>query len=248
MQTCLDGVKRFRNHWIKSILTIANKNPDLLLIIKPHPLEIARTRIHGSEAYENFFCNTANILYLQENYHIIPLLQEVGALIHYGSTCAAFAYRYHIYNIYVEYPELFEIAKTEKGLISFNDIRLGGDTRLHLRNLPEFVKKNKNKFTITSNQHTLDTLKSFFGYSDLQKILPSKTIAHILLSKNDFPYQEINNSIDKYFFQLEALPHIAHSINILKELLNIYKTQKQEDYIMRTKEALQRIATLVNSL
>lgn len=249
IQICINGTKALRNSWIKSILSIAIENPDLLLIVKPHPLEFVQKQDQNFDYYEEFFSGIPNILYLQENYHIISLLQEVGALIHYGSTSAAFSYRYNIYTIFADYPELFESIKDKEGMVYYDDIGLGGDSRVHIKDLPLFIKKHKQIFDrYEQRQEVLDILKSFFHYLPDQKISPSQIIARILLTSEDFPYQEIDNNIDKHFFSVEALSHLPYCITILQQLTKAYQRSGDEKRTERTLNALKRIGSMTASL
>lgn len=240
------GANSFRNRWIRAILTTALQNPDLLLVVKPHPVEIARFRIHGTDSYEDFFSGIPNILYLKENYHIISLLKEVGALIHYGSTCVAFAYKYHVPTIFVEYPEPFVAIRDKDGMVHFDNLRLKSDYVIHIRDMAPFIQINKDNFIAKEpDLMILDILKSFFNYTPKQKTLPSKIIARILLSPTDFPYQEIDNKIDRDFFLLEASPCLPYCINVLKHLQTVYQREGNLERAQRTEAALNRISSIM---
>lgn len=80
----IEEVKLFRAGWIAAIESAARENPELLFIVKKHPIE-------NRQDYEVLQC-FRNVAYVWEDVDIAELVQRSGLFLHYGSTSLADAY------------------------------------------------------------------------------------------------------------------------------------------------------------
>jgi hypothetical protein len=83
----VDRMRRFKQCWIEKTIESAKANPDVLHVLKCHPLEslIQDRQRHDPYAVLNGY---SNILYLQ-HVPVRQLLQRCGLFLHYGSTTLA---------------------------------------------------------------------------------------------------------------------------------------------------------------
>jgi len=89
----IEEVKRFRAAWIDAVRQAAAENPDVLLVLKKHPIE--RREDYG--ALEGI----PNLLYVWQDVDIGDLVERSGVFFHYGSTSLADAYLTGVPAVYV---------------------------------------------------------------------------------------------------------------------------------------------------
>lgn len=172
----LEGVevaKEFRQAWTENVISAARQNPDLLLILKKHPIE----RKKDYAALEGI----PNILYVYEDVEIRHIMPFVGLFFHYGSTAVANAYLSSIPSIFV-YPK--------KEILWFSDILCPESIKILPAGIFQAVadfRSGKIKFTLTDSIKTV--LKDFFNIEIGKPYLPSKEIAGLLLDPE--PAQKI---------------------------------------------------------
>lgn len=93
----IEEVKRFRASWIEGVRRAARENPDLLFVLKKHPIE----RREDYAALEGI----GNILYVWQDVDIGDLIERAAIFLHYGSTSLADAYLARIPAVYVHSRE-----------------------------------------------------------------------------------------------------------------------------------------------
>lgn len=93
----IEQVKRFRAGWIDAVLHAARENPDLLFVLKKHPIE----RREDYAALEGL----ANVLYVWQDIDIGDLIERAGVFFHYGSTSLADTYLARVPAVYVHSRE-----------------------------------------------------------------------------------------------------------------------------------------------
>lgn len=93
----IEEVKRFRASWIEGVLHAARENPDLLFVLKKHPIE----RREDYLALEEI----KNVLYVWQDVDIGDLVERAAVFFHYGSTSLADAYLARIPAVYVHSSE-----------------------------------------------------------------------------------------------------------------------------------------------
>jgi surface carbohydrate biosynthesis protein len=93
----IEEVKRFRASWIEGVLRAARESPDLLFVLKKHPIE----RREDYSALEEF----KNVLYVWQDVDIGDLIERAAAFFHYGSTSLADAYLARVPAVYVHSRE-----------------------------------------------------------------------------------------------------------------------------------------------
>ena len=93
----IEEVKRFRASLIDGVYRAARDNPDLLFVLKKHPIE----RREDYRALED----VANVAYVWEDVDIGDLMERAAIFFHYGSTSLADAYLARIPAVYVHSRE-----------------------------------------------------------------------------------------------------------------------------------------------
>lgn len=93
----IEEVKRFRTSWIEGVLRAARENPDLLFVLKKHPIE----RQEDYAALQG----VDNVLYVWQDVDIGDLIERVSIFFHYGSTTLADAYLARVPAVYVHSRE-----------------------------------------------------------------------------------------------------------------------------------------------
>jgi len=89
----IEEVKRFRAGWIEAISRTAGENPELLFVLKKHPIE----KREDYAALEDL----PNVLYVWQDIDIGDLIERAGIFFHYGSTSLADTYLASVPAIYV---------------------------------------------------------------------------------------------------------------------------------------------------
>jgi hypothetical protein len=89
----IEEVKRFRAAWIAATRQAAAENPDLLFVLKKHPIE--RREDYGELE------SVPNVLYVWQDVDIGDLAERAGIFFHYGSTALADAYLAGVPAVYV---------------------------------------------------------------------------------------------------------------------------------------------------
>ena len=89
----IEEVKRFRASWIDGVKRAASENPDLLFVLKKHPIE----------RYEDYSMldGIENVEYVWQDVDIGDLIERSGVFLHYGSTSLVDAYLARIPAVYV---------------------------------------------------------------------------------------------------------------------------------------------------
>ena len=93
----IEEVKRFRASWIRAVRQAAEENPDLLFVLKKHPIELRRDYAELEQI--------PNVLYVWQDVDIGDLMEQAGLFVHYGSTSLADAYLAAVPAIYVHSRE-----------------------------------------------------------------------------------------------------------------------------------------------
>jgi surface carbohydrate biosynthesis protein len=89
----IEEVKRFRARWLDGLRAAAAENPDLLLVLKKHPIE----RKEDYAALESL----PNVLHVWQDIDIGDLIEHAACFFHYGSTSLADAYLAKVPAVYV---------------------------------------------------------------------------------------------------------------------------------------------------
>ncbi len=195
--------------WIEKIIEIAEIHPEVLIIVKSHPVEnILNTRI-GIDRYE-VFKNYRNIVYISEPASIIDIMPVCSVFFHYGSTTAVEACLLKVPSVLITLNE-----------INDEDLKLPFAKAISIFNLPDIVREHLvAPLKFEEIKDVEDILSGAFNITKehLYKkalYLPSKDIANFLLSlKNDTP-QQISDS-DPYFKEAvmmrgkEAIHYLLH--------------------------------------
>ncbi len=93
----IEEVKRFRAGWIEAVRVAAAQNPELLFVLKKHPIE----RREDYAALESI----PNVLYVWQGVDIGDLMERAGLFVHYGSTSLADSYLARVPAVYLHSRE-----------------------------------------------------------------------------------------------------------------------------------------------
>ena len=93
----IEEVKRFRRSWIEGVRQAARENPELLFVVKKHPIE----RREDYSALEGI----DNVLYVWQDIDIGDLIERAAVFFHCGSTSLADAYLARVPAVYVHSRE-----------------------------------------------------------------------------------------------------------------------------------------------
>lgn len=172
----LEGVelaKEFRQGWIDNIISAARQNPEMLFVLKKHPIELRE----NYSALEGF----PNILYVHEDVKVRRIIPSVGLFFHYGSTTLANAYLSGV-------PSVFVYSRRE--ILWFSDILCPDGVKVPPEGIPQAIadfKAGKIKFELTDSIKKV--LKDFYNIEIGKPYCPSREIAGLLLDGS--PAQKI---------------------------------------------------------
>lgn len=166
--------KRYRQAWIDYIIQTAARNPDMLLIVKKHPIEKKEDYV----AFENI----PNILFIYEDIDIQYIVPCAGLFFHYGSTSLVDAYLSRVPSIYV-YSTNNKSWYSDLGWPSSKKIPVSEIASL----VNEYVERGI-PFVLTQEIRTV--LKNVFDIEEGKPYNPSGKIAELILDRD--PAQKIH--------------------------------------------------------
>lgn len=155
-----------RKKFIEYILLLSKQNPDLLIIVKKHPIE-------KKEKYLQYFENLDNVLFVFESFDSQVFTSRAGLLVHYGSTVLMETYISRIPSIYVYTPET---------LAYYSNLSWPSTLEIDIRLLPESIAEFKaGKIKFTQSDIMSSVLQNFFNITPGSRYNPSEKIAAELL-------------------------------------------------------------------
>jgi len=211
----LEKCKLFRYMWIHLLDLCAKNNPELLFVVKNHPIEInifnQKTR---KSPYERLKMNT-NILLIDEPIPIKDILPKCNVLFHYGSTTMLEAYLNRVPSVYVESKE---IRKIEGTINPFEKIDLPSACSIDIDDFYHFIiylKKNPIQFKRLSKIDSF--LERQLNLSLNKEYKPSDWIARFLLTVVNQQPQKIESN-DKYLHRSITSGYANHIHQYLLEM------------------------------
>jgi hypothetical protein len=173
----IEEVKRFRTSWIQNVRRAAQDNPELLFVLKKHPIE--RREDYGAlEGLEN-------VLYAWQDVDIGDLIERAAAFFHYGSTSLADAYLARIPAVYVHSGE----ARCHAW---FPDMGWPSARSVTSDRIPDVVREFRAGHIVQDDRdpRIKAVLEYNFNIRDGEPYRPSRRIAEYLLG--DHPQQPIS--------------------------------------------------------
>lgn len=175
----------YLDKYIDNILFAAEKNQDVLFLVKLHPQEILMQKGNRKLPYLEKLENISNVVIIKESIPIGVLLSQVDFMVHYGSTVDLEAY---IYNV----PTLKLEGKAENKLFFVEGIRLTDSTYYEdvqdKTGIDKYVQMLKRKVSLFKNNGEVENqLYEYMNYKMNQEYHPSKKFAVFLnsINKND---------------------------------------------------------------
>jgi surface carbohydrate biosynthesis protein len=203
----LDGVsiaKRYKIEWIDKIICLAKAFPDLLFIVKKHPVELI-----------DDYCrlgNIFNILYIHEDIDVADIMKNIGLFFHYGSTSLVDSYLSNIPSIYI-YSNLNKSWYADLGMPS--------TARYELNDLDSAIKNYLNgiiNFTLTDD--IKNSLFSLFNIKLGTPYVPSQSIANFIIDSS------VPKKIKIYdYYLIKAITNLTFQI-ILSKVYRMYSILK----------------------
>ena len=199
----------FRERWIKAIIETARLNPECLIIVKPHPVELDLWQCGVPNPYIPAFNSIANILFISEPSHTEELIAASSTLIHYGSTCLADTYLLNTSSIEATAKDLAsDLPDKRYASFLYGALDWPSNATLPIQELPEFIAKNKALLAVRNphpDEHRL--LEDNFNMVLRQGYYPSKTIIDCIFNERTLPKQRIEDDIlDLHFFYKKMMP------------------------------------------
>ncbi|GEM_PF-1190375 len=181
-QEALAGVeitKQLRQKWIETIIAGAVNSPQLLLIVKIHPIESIQFKRGIPNPY-GIFNNYPNIFLIADPIPFRAIVPYCGLLLHYGSTSALEAYLSSVPSIFVktEIPGI----NTNK-FTSFEEMTFLSSSFINLTQVPELIHQHAiTPLIFQRNDKIEQVLLDLFNLKLNEDYQPSRQIAQFLLS------------------------------------------------------------------
>lgn len=169
----VDVIKSFRKQWVMAVFESAKAHPDLLFMVKKHPIE-------KIEDYTTFL-DHKNILYIYEDIDIADLMPLTGLFFHYGSTSLADTYLSGI-------PSVFVYSDNEQCRAWYPDMGWPSTSQVHVSSIPQKIDEfisGKLVFRFTPDMSQV--LKDNFNFERDAAYRPSAEIAQLLLNCRPTP-------------------------------------------------------------
>ena len=196
----LDGVKRsqyFRKLWIAEITDLAAAHPELLVIVKSHPIEQEIARDTGVDPYA-VFGSYDNILYIHSTIPISDIIPYSGLFVHYGSTAVGETYLARVPSIFVSIDEAYQgRVNATNAMYYHNDLGWPSTRKTEIAGLRPLIEEHLADGLGSEFSHGIRTiLKEQFNIDAAQlagekEYLPSRDIARFLLGLAQQPAQPI---------------------------------------------------------
>ena len=202
----VEKAKQFRAAWIDNIIRTAKDNPQLLFIVKKHPIE-------RREDYQ-LLESQLNVLYIHEDIEIQHIIRYANLFFHYGSTSVVDAYLSHIPSIYVS---------PDEDIIWYSHMGWPYSKQITADRIPETVREYKaGQITFRVTQEINKVLKDIFNIEEEKPYAPSRKIAELILQKD--PAQKIELT-DIYLWKSIISVFVISIINvaggIIKKILRM---------------------------
>ncbi len=219
LKKCRDRSIIYRQRWIDGIIDVASSNPDCLIIVKPHPVEIEQHKDGIPDKYLDSFKQYTNILYIKESCSTEELIARSALIVHYGSTCLAAAYIYGTYSILSTADDLFETIKNIPYAVIYCNIGWPSHATTPITNISNFISINKHKFSSPSRLANIDKiLLDNFNFMQNELYRPSKAIIEIITDKNKMQTQDIMDSPLDMYWAYHRLHYHRYEI-----IINLFK-------------------------
>lgn len=198
--------KRYRAVWTEQVLETARQNPNMLIILKKHPIE----------KRENYAVleSVPNILYVYEDIEIQHLLPWAGLFFHYGSTSIVDSYLAGVPSVYV-------YSKANKHW--YADMNFPASRRCDVSQITALVREHTEQsipFVLTNEIKA--SLKDIFDIEEGKAYMPSHRIAELTLSPE--PPQQIPWT-DRYLWRslLQVAVHCFRTglVRAIKKVLRM---------------------------
>ncbi|MDH5189728.1 MAG: hypothetical protein OEW89_00595 [Gammaproteobacteria bacterium] len=204
IEIALEGVeivKKLREDWINNIIIAATENPNVLIMVKKHPLE-------NKKIYEQMLNSVNNILYIHEDVQMPNVISYAGLFIHYGSTSLIDAYLSKTPSVY---------ASSHYNKQWYSNLGWPSDLEVDINEIPLAVKSflgGNIPFKISDNKKKV--MKEMFNIEEGKEYRPSKEIAKIILDPT--PPQKVKIT-DTYFLRALSVLMYQHTFGRLLKLL-----------------------------
>lgn len=166
----IEEVKRFRAGWIEAVRTAAAQNPDLLFVLKKHPIE----RREDYAALEGI----PNVLYVWCGVDIGDLMTHAGLFVHYGSTSLADSYLAQV-------PAVYLHSREPRCHDWFPDMGWPSACSAPCDELPALVREFRDgRVTMVDTPAMRSVLELNFNIRPGEPYLPSRDIALLLLDED----------------------------------------------------------------
>lgn len=174
--------KIYSEKYINCVVYAAEKNPDILFLVKLHPQEILMNKGQHKLPYLKQLENVNNIMLIKESIPIGVLLSQVDLMVHYGSTVDLEAYIYGIPTLKLEY-------EAENKILLVEGVRLTESTYYedvrNITSIDKYVQQLKGRDSLFRNNENVEKqLYECMNYRMNQKYCPSKEFAIFLNSIN----------------------------------------------------------------
>jgi hypothetical protein len=184
----IEEVKRFRASWVEGVSQAARENPDILFVLKKHPIESRQDYVQLEQL--------DNILYVWQDVDIADLIERAALFFHYGSTSLADAYLARVPAIYLYSAE----ARCRKW---FSDMGWPSARSVSSDRITQIVSDFRAGL-IVHDPHD-PRVKSILDYNfnirDGEPYRPSQAVARLLL-EHDEPAQSV--ALDPHMWRAVA--------------------------------------------
>ncbi|MDR3358361.1 MAG: hypothetical protein LBN96_05850 [Desulfovibrio sp.] len=222
-----DKILAYRERWTKAIIDTAKLNPDSLIVVKPHPVEIEQWEEDGvSNPYLSVFRPIDNILFINEPCSTEILIASSAVLVHYGSTCLADTYLLNTFSIEATVEDLMLEFRDNKNIIPYGALEWPSNAKLPVEDVAEFITREKKRFSRPEAPSGFKTvLQKNFNLILGQPYLPSREIIDSIFFNDKFPLQNIDSSLkDLHFFykHLFSMPRMIFKQGMISMFYTLF--------------------------
>jgi len=198
--TIVQKTRHFRQMWIDAIIESATKNPEILFVVKTHPMENRHYGIKKVRPYAAF-SDYDNILLLTENMPFRAIIHHCSLLFHYGSTTMFESYLSQVPSVYV-HSRTVGFGGTKLTRIEFKDLGTPSTLSADIVDVPSIVSRHSTApIRFERNEEVEEYFKAMLELKIGRDYHPSDRIAEFLLSAVDEAPQLISSD-DKYLAQI----------------------------------------------
>lgn len=200
--------RKYKEKYIENIEKISKSNPEILFMVKMHPLEIAQMKYQKNGEKYSELGKIENVYLIKDDYPIGVYLSYVSLLVHYGSTTGLEAYIYNVPTVqllphesnrwlkkYFESTRVIYIDEYEQ----LNNTCKNGEKHLRIESIEDYLYEAMN-YKIGEEYSPSKKIVEFIVKNRKRQLLSYKEVSKLIMD-NKVLHKDIMMNFVQYLYQ-----------------------------------------------